>query len=325
MQRNRVLRRLRVMAASGMLVGAVGAASAPAASAQIVWSASLSGANEVPGPGDDDAVGFASLFFDAGSGEPGSSLICVSWEISGIDPATAAEIGTGAAGTTGSIVVALPVPDPEGFGGDCVTDLDAAFVQAIIDDPSGYFVNVRNDAFPDGAVRGQIASMEFIRINVAKAVCPAKIKSLADLLAAPAGTCAVAARTGDIGDPPPGHIWRPAPTEFDMELTLENADGTLTLDDAELDGGGTCGPKYCTPGRSYSWPQVSLGSTTIAELTFPKGYHFGWATIQSTTEGGDAPAATVDVANHSISFDTSPFASSDGLSIVLYDFKGSSR
>lgn len=325
MQRNRVLRRLRVIAASGLLVGTLGAAAAPAASAQVVWSAVLSGASEVPGPGDDDAAGTASLFFDAGSGDPASGVICVSWEILDLDPATAAEIGAGAEGVAGSAVVALPVPDPEGFGGDCVTDLDPALVQSIIDNPSGFHVNVRNDAFPDGAMRGQIESFAFIRINVAKAVCPAKIKTPADLLAAPAGTCTVAARIGDIGDPPPGLVWRPAPTEFDMQVTLTHSGGTLTLDEAEADGGGTCGPRSCTPGRSYTWPEVSLGQTTITELTFPKGYRFGWATIQSTTEGGVAPAATVDVAHASISFDTSAFASSDGLSIVLYDFKGSSR
>jgi CHRD domain-containing protein len=325
MRRNRVLRRLRVITASALLVGTLGAASAPAASAQVEWSARLSGAAEVPGPGDDDAVGTASLFFDAGSGEPGSGVICVSWEIVDLDPATAAEIGVGAEGVGGSAVVALPAPDAEGTGGDCVADLDPAVVQAIIDDPSGFYVNVRNDAYPDGAVRGQIDTSVFIRISVAKAVCPARIKTPADLLAAPAGTCTVAARTGDIGDPPPGHIWRPAPTEFDMQVTLTHQGGTLTLDDAETEGGGTCGPRFCSAGRSYSWPVVSLGQTTITELTFPRGYRFGWATIQSTTEGGSAPAATVDVANASITFDTSAFASSDGLSIVLYDFRGSSR
>jgi hypothetical protein len=325
MQRNRALRRLRMIAASGLLVGALGVVGAPAASAQVEWSASLAGANEVPGPGDEDAIGVASLFFDAGSGEPGSGVICVSWEISGLDPATAAEIGVGSEGVAGSAVVALPVPDESGSGGDCIADLDPAVVRAIVDDPSGHYVNVRNETFPDGAIRGQIDTRVFIRINLAKAVCPARIKTPADLLAAPAGTCTVAARTGDIGDPPAGHIWRPAPTEFDMEVSLTHPGGTLTLDDAEADGGSVCGPRYCSPGRSYTWPVVSLGQTTVMELTFPRGYRFGWATIQSTTEGGAAPAATVDVANASISFDTSAFASSEGLTIVLYDFRGHSR
>ncbi|MBA2720193.1 MAG: CHRD domain-containing protein [Chloroflexi bacterium] len=325
MERHRIVRRLRVIAASGLLVGSGGLTIAPGASAQVEWSASLSGSNVVPGPGDAGAVGFASLLFDAGSGEPGSGLICVSWEISDLDPATAAEIGAGAAGDAGVVVVDLPVPDPEGFGGGCVMDLDPDDVQSIIDDPSGHFVNVRNEGFPDGAIRGQVDTHVFLRITVAKAVCPAKIKTPADVLAAPAGTCTVAARTGEIGDPPAGLRWRPAPLEFDMQVSLTHPGGSLSLDDAEAEGGSTCGPRFCSPGRSYSWSDPSLGQTTITELTFPKGYHFGWATIQSTTEGGSAPAASVDIANASISFDTSAFASSEGLSIVLYDFKGGTR
>jgi hypothetical protein len=325
MQGRRILRRLRVIAASGLLVGSVVAASAPAARATVEWSANLIGANEVPGPGDDDAVGFASLYFDVGTDEPGSSLLCVSWNITDLDPATAAQISAGAEGASGSVVVDLPVPDEEGSGGDCRSDVDPAVIQSILDDPSGFYLNVRNDAFPDGAIRGQIDTRVFLRISVAKAVCPAKIKTPADVLAAPAGTCTVAARIGDIGAPPPGHIWRPAPIEFDMRVTLTHPGGTLTLDDAEPDGGGTCGPRVCSIGWSYAWPEASLGRTTIREITFPKGYRFGWATIQSATEGGTAPAATVDVAHASISFDTSAFASSDGLFIVLYDFKSASH
>ena len=314
--------RLRVVVASAMLVGSIGLIGASPAGAMQFWSATLSGDQVVPGPGDPDAAGTADVILQIDPEIPDGGRICVLWNVTGLDPATSAEIRRGPSGDVGVPYLAVTPPDVDGFGGDCIDGLAPSFVQAILDDPAGFFVQVANDAFPDGAIRGQIQLTETTRVNVRKYVCPGSIRTPADVVAAPAGTCTVAARTGDIGDPPPGFTWSPKPTEFDMQVRLDTQAGALTLADADLDGGGTCSGKTCQPGRSYTWQNLTPGPMAVTELTFPRGYKFGWATIQSTSDGQPFPAGTVDVAHHSISFDLSAFGATDGVSIAIYDFRG---
>ena len=115
--------------------------------------AELSGAEEVPGPGDDDGFGFANLYVDPDVGE-----ICVFLEVLDIAQATAAHIHAGAAGVAGDVVVTLPTPGSEGYVDGCVDGLDGPTLQAILDDPAGYYVNVHNADFPAGAVRGQLGA-----------------------------------------------------------------------------------------------------------------------------------------------------------------------
>jgi hypothetical protein len=313
------LRRLRVLAAAGLLAASLGTITALPAGATTVWFAFLSGDQEVPGPGDPDADGFARLTLDPGAG-PNTGQVCVRWDVLGIDAATAAEIGTGAEGVAGTTLLALPTPDADGLGDDCVTDLDSAVVQSIIDDPAGFFVNVQNAAFPDGAVRGQLEPIDVTRVTLGKFVCPPEIQTPADLAAAAIGTCTIAGLTGTIGDPPAGHTWDPEPLEFDMQVQLEDDGGLLTMDDAELDGGSTCGATTCAPGRTYTWSDVFVGPTTVTELTFPTGYRFGWATLGPVSDGGTVPDATVDTDAGSISFDTTGLGGEDGFSVALYDF-----
>ena len=113
--------------------------------------ADLNGANEVPGPGDDDGVGFASLTF-----EPGAGQVCAFLSVLDIAAATMAHVHVGTSGVAGGIVITLPTPDAEGFAEDCVTGLDSTLLQSILDDPAGFYVNVHNGEFPDGAIRGQL-------------------------------------------------------------------------------------------------------------------------------------------------------------------------
>jgi hypothetical protein len=323
MNRSTRLARARVLVVSAALVAALGVVGAPPAAATLTITANVSGDQVVPGPGDDDAVGVASPFMRLDPEDPGAGgRACVFYETTGMDPATAAQIGSGDPGEAGTIVLTIPVDDFGDGGSGCLDGVDPALVQSFNDDPAAFFVQLVTDAFPDGAVRGPITVGAVIAVSVHKFVCPGSIRSAADLLAAPAGTCTPAARTGDFGSPPPGHTWDPKPTEFDIQVALLTAAGTLTLADADLDGGGTCGPKTCTPGRWYTWQELAPGPMTMTELTFPKGYRFGWATVGPQADGEPVPSATVDVAHHSISFDMTEFGATNGISISIYDFRG---
>jgi hypothetical protein len=127
------------------------AAAAPVAAVETNLIAELSGDNEFPGPGDPDGGGFADLLID-----PDTATFCYFVEVGGLDAATAAHVHEGAAGTAGPPVITLDAPGDEGFAEGCIDGVDATLLQAIVDDPAGYYVNVHTGAYPDGAVRGQL-------------------------------------------------------------------------------------------------------------------------------------------------------------------------
>ena len=109
----------------------------------------LTGAAEVPGPGDADGMGTASLRVNPGTGQ-----ICYTLTVAGIDPATAAHIHVAPAGVAGPVVVPLTAPT-NGSSTAC-TDVDRELARDIVRDPESYYVNVHNPAHPAGAVRGQL-------------------------------------------------------------------------------------------------------------------------------------------------------------------------
>lgn len=106
----------------------------------------LSGAEEVGG-GDLDGSGFASIRLNVGQ-----QSVC--WEVSYQDIAApfAAHIHAAPAGVNGGVVVPLSPIE-----GGC-TSADPALIQAIIDFPDQYYVNVHNADFPGGAIRGQLSN-----------------------------------------------------------------------------------------------------------------------------------------------------------------------
>lgn len=115
--------------------------------------ADLSGASEVPGPGDPDGTGHAGLRLNQGR-----HRICYRVEVSDVTlPALAAHIHAGADGVAGPVVVTLDPPDATGVSAGCVTDLERSLVKAIRKHPAEYYVNVHTSDFTDGAVRGQLS------------------------------------------------------------------------------------------------------------------------------------------------------------------------
>ncbi len=117
-------------------------------------SSTLTGAAEVPGPGDADASGSASIVLNQGL-----ATVCfdVSWE--DIDGTVfASHIHVGPAGVAGPVVVTLFTGTFSGTDAvsGCASGVDRGLIKAIRQDPSAYYVNVHGTLFPAGAARGQL-------------------------------------------------------------------------------------------------------------------------------------------------------------------------
>jgi CHRD domain len=143
------MRRFAAVAAVALLALLVVGAAAVVAGGR-PFSTTLTGAAEVPGPGDPDGSGTASLRLNAGQEE-----ICYELTVSGIAPATAAHIHVGNATTAGPVVVGLS-PPTSGSSSGCAT-ADPELIKAIMQNPESYYVNVHNAEYPAGALRGQLS------------------------------------------------------------------------------------------------------------------------------------------------------------------------
>ena len=112
-------------------------------------TASMTGAQEVPGPGDSDGSGTAEItIVDA------TDNVCFDLNVRNIGPATAAHIHRGARGVAGPPVVTLEAPTDGGSEG-CIS-APGALADEIEANPAAFYVNVHNAEFPNGAVRGQL-------------------------------------------------------------------------------------------------------------------------------------------------------------------------
>lgn len=121
----------------------------------------LDGQQEVPGPGDPDGRGRFQY-------EIKHDKLCYKLGVRDIAPPVAAHIHFGPAGEAGPVAVTLKTPPPDGSVGGCIraqedqTPENAAQVltrwelQGIKQNPFFFYVNVHNEEFPAGAVRGQL-------------------------------------------------------------------------------------------------------------------------------------------------------------------------
>lgn len=114
-----------------------------------VLTAALSGSEETRG-GDEDGRGQVSIRFDRTEGE-----LCYDLSVEGVDEPTAAHIHRGAHGEDGPPVVSLDPPVGAGASG-CVT-VSTDLMDEIHGTPASFYVNVHNEEFPAGAVRGQLS------------------------------------------------------------------------------------------------------------------------------------------------------------------------
>jgi hypothetical protein len=114
------------------------------------WNTALVGNQEVPGPGDPDGTGTAKITADATT-----NTVCYDITVQRIGTATAAHLHRGAAGVAGPPVVTFKAPTA-GASSECLS-VDKALAASIIADPSAYYVNIHTAAYPNGAIRGQLA------------------------------------------------------------------------------------------------------------------------------------------------------------------------
>jgi len=121
-----------------------------AAAAEMKTKATLTGAAEVPGPGDPDGGGTAQVTLNSDKNE-----VCYDLTVTKIDEATAAHIHEGAVGKDGPVEVGLDTP--KGGSAKGCKSADAAVVKDMMANPANYYVNVHNAAHPKGAVRGQLS------------------------------------------------------------------------------------------------------------------------------------------------------------------------
>lgn len=137
--------RFRTIAVVAALAAAFALVASPASAGGRPFTTTLTGAAEVPGPGDPDGSGTAELTVNAGRGE-----VCWTITVANVDPIFAAHIHAAPAGVAGPVVVALSPTS------GCTT-VDRDLALAIVRDPSQYYVNAHNAAFPAGALRGQLS------------------------------------------------------------------------------------------------------------------------------------------------------------------------
>lgn len=111
----------------------------------------MTGAAEVPGPGDTDGTGNAQITVNSGQNK-----VCYKLSVANIATATMAHIHQGAPTVAGPVKVTLGKPGANGMSSGCVT-VARALAMDIAKRPADYYVNVHNAEFPGGAIRGQLA------------------------------------------------------------------------------------------------------------------------------------------------------------------------
>lgn len=134
--------------ATGATEGQTGETGAATATAMTI---ALSGAEEVPGPGDEDGTSTVNIEV-----RPETNEVCYDITVQNLTlPAGATHIHTGAVGVAGDPIVSLLPPDESGASSGC-SGVDPALAADLLANPANYYVNVHTSDFPDGAIRGQL-------------------------------------------------------------------------------------------------------------------------------------------------------------------------
>jgi hypothetical protein len=110
--------------------------------------AHLQGEKEVPGPGDRDGSGTAVV-------KVFQKKLCYTLRVEDIQLVDlAAHIHLGLRDEAGPVIVTLE--PPTGGSSNACTPITRALSLELREHPTRYYVNVHNERFPDGAIRGQL-------------------------------------------------------------------------------------------------------------------------------------------------------------------------
>ncbi len=135
-------------------VASIGLAASPAAATTITYSVNMTGAAEVPGPGDPDGSAIGTITINDATG-------AISWSLTYANIAAPSDMhihGPAApVGVAAGVFVGLGVVTTGGAG-TLINSLttSAANALAINTSPTNFYMNIHNAAFPGGAVRGQL-------------------------------------------------------------------------------------------------------------------------------------------------------------------------
>jgi hypothetical protein len=124
----------------------------PLGAAAQSYTVALTGGAVVPGPGAEDGSGLAALTLE-------EDTVIFSILVSGVADPVEASIHVGVEGVAGEAVIDL---DPVFVLGMALGSAETTqeVIDAIILAPSSYYLQVTSDAFPQGAVRGQLVGTE---------------------------------------------------------------------------------------------------------------------------------------------------------------------
>ena len=115
-------------------------------------SAPLTGAAEVPTPGDPDGTGTATVNLDVTKRE-----VCYEVAVQKIDTPVGMHIHEGERGKSGGIVVPLDTPKASDTTTTGCASVDATLLGRIAATPGNFYVNVHTQTYPQGALRGQLS------------------------------------------------------------------------------------------------------------------------------------------------------------------------
>jgi hypothetical protein len=144
-----------LVAAAGLVVALAVPALAPAGgvSEEQKLHAFMEGSQEVPaGSGDPNGVGEATITL-----RRQARRVCHDMTWSNIRPAKAGHIHRGRVGVDGPIVVELFSGRRENGSQGCTDGVSRALITALREHPRRFYVNIHNNPFPDGAIRGQLS------------------------------------------------------------------------------------------------------------------------------------------------------------------------